>query len=77
MIEDYKLDYATLARLLDLAASQHRHLATTSSDPVERYQASTNVEFFTAARSAATEYLTRPGRRSTSDSRAGLTARSH
>ena len=62
MIDDSKLDYARLARLLDLAASEHRDLATMSSDPVERYQASTNVEFFTAARSAATEYLARPRR---------------
>jgi hypothetical protein len=62
MTEDDRLDYARLARLLDRAASEHRDLATMSNDPVERYQASTNVDFFTAARSAATEYLTRTGR---------------
>jgi hypothetical protein len=33
-----------------------------SYDPVERYQASTNVDFFTAARAATTEYLKRATR---------------
>jgi hypothetical protein len=60
MTDDGRLDYARLAALLDLAASEHRDLAAMSTDPVERYQASTNVEFFTAARSAATEYVARP-----------------
>jgi hypothetical protein len=55
---DGRVDYATLARLLDLAAREHRRLATTSMDPLERYQAGTNVDFFTAARAAANEYLT-------------------
>lgn len=62
MTDDSRIDYATLARLLDLAAKEHRRLATTSKDPLERYQASTNVDFFTAARTAATEYLTRDRR---------------
>jgi hypothetical protein len=59
MIEDHELDYASLASLLDRAAREHRDLAATSDDPLERYQARTNVDFFTAARNAATEYLTR------------------
>lgn len=60
-------EYASLARLLDEAAREHRKLATSSGDPVERYQAGVNVEFFTAARNAANERGTKagdgPGRR--------------
>src|SRR6266568_4121114 len=59
MIEDHELDYASLARLLDQAAREHRDLAATTDDPLERYQVGTNVDFFTVARTAATEYLTR------------------
>ncbi len=59
MIEDHELDYASLARLLDQAAREHRDLAATTDDPLERYQVRTNVDFFTVARTAATEYLTR------------------
>ena len=62
MTNDGRLDYASLVRLLELAAREHRELATTSNDPLERYEASTNVHFFAAARTAATEYLTRARR---------------
>ncbi len=48
-------DYAKLARMLDEAAREHRRLAAASGDPVERYQAGVNVDFFTAARNAAAE----------------------
>ncbi len=48
-------DYVKLARLLDQAAREHRRLAAASSDPVKRYQAGVNVDFFTAARNAAAE----------------------
>jgi hypothetical protein len=48
-------DYARLARLLDQAAHEHQELATASGDPVQRYQARVNVDFFTAARNAATD----------------------
>jgi hypothetical protein len=51
-----KDDYVRLARLLDEAARDHRKLATVSADPVERYQAGVDVDFFTAARNAATEH---------------------
>ena len=61
MIEDHELDYASLARLLDRAAREHCDLAATSDDPLERYRARTNIDFFTAARNAATEHLTRSG----------------
>ena len=49
-------EYATLARLADQAAREHHELATTSRDPVQRYQARVNADFFTAARNAATEH---------------------
>ncbi len=39
MIEDHELDYASLATLLDRAAREHRDLAATSDDPLERYRA--------------------------------------
>ena len=45
-----KDDYTRLARLLDEAAREHRKLATVSADPVERYQAQVDVDFFTAVR---------------------------
>ena len=61
MIEDHELDYASLARLLDQAAREHRDLAATSDDPLERYRVWTNIDFLTAARNAATEHLTRSG----------------
>jgi hypothetical protein len=48
-------DYAELAKMLDRAAREHRQLAATISDPVKRYQAGVNVDFFTAARNAAQE----------------------
>ena len=48
-------DYVRLARLLDQAATEHRKLAATSGDPVQRYQARVNVDFFTAARNAASD----------------------
>jgi len=51
-------DYVKLARLLDQAAREHRRLAAASSDPVKRYQAGVNVDFFTAARNAAAERAT-------------------
>ncbi len=46
-------DYATLARLLDEAAQADQRLSMQSDDPVERYQARVNVDFYTAARNAA------------------------
>jgi hypothetical protein len=49
-------DYAKLARLLDEAAREHRKLATVSGDPVERYQAGVNADFFIAARNAAKDH---------------------
>jgi hypothetical protein len=49
-------DYTKLTRLLDEAAQEHRKLATASGDPVERYQAGVNAQFFTAARNAAKEH---------------------
>src|SRR6266540_4431823 len=61
MIEDHELDYASLARLLDRAVREHCDLVATSDDPLERYRARTNIDFFTAARNAATEHLTRSG----------------
>ncbi len=48
-------DYATLARLLEAAARADQHRASCSQDPVSRYQAARNAEFFTAARRAADE----------------------
>ena len=48
-------DYTELAKMLDRAAREHRQLAATISDPVKRYQAGVNVDFFTAARNAAQE----------------------
>ncbi len=48
-------DYVTLARLLDQAAQADQQVATDSSDPVRRYQATMNAQFFTAARNAAQE----------------------
>jgi len=54
-------DYATLARLLDEAAQADQRLAMHSSDPVERYQARVNVDFFTAARNAARDHGRRFG----------------
>ena len=48
-------EYATLARLLDEAARADQRLATHSQDPVQRYQAAMNAQFFTAARAAATQ----------------------
>ena len=44
------LDYQELARLLDLAASEHRQLGAASTDPVASYQLRKSVDFFTAAR---------------------------
>jgi hypothetical protein len=49
-------EYVKLARLLDEAAKEHRELATVSGDPVERYQARVNADFFTAARNAAKDH---------------------
>ena len=49
-------DYAKLARLLEEAAGEHRKLATVSGDPVERYQARVNADFFTPARNAAKDH---------------------
>jgi hypothetical protein len=49
-------DYARLARLLDQAAREHRKLSTVSGDPVERYQARVDADFFTAARNAAKDH---------------------
>ena len=54
-------DYARLARLLDEAAREHRKLATVSGDPVERYQARVDADFFTAALNAANEHGTKTG----------------
>jgi hypothetical protein len=54
-------DYARLARLLDEAAREHRKLATVSGDPVERYQAGVDADFFTAARNTANEHGTKTG----------------
>ena len=54
-------DYARLARMLDEAAREHRKLAGASGDPVERYQARVNADFFTAARNAAKEHGTKTG----------------
>jgi hypothetical protein len=51
------LDYQELARLLDLAASEHRQLGAISSDPVASYQFRKSVDFFTAARNAARDYV--------------------
>ncbi len=51
------LDYQELARLLDLAASEHRQLGATSTDPVASYQFRKSVDFFTAARNAARDYV--------------------
>jgi hypothetical protein len=49
-------DYLTLARLLDEAAQADQRRSMRSDDPVERYQARANVDFFTAARNAAREH---------------------
>lgn len=62
-------DYARLARLLDEAAREHRELATASGDPVQRYQARVNVDFFTAARNAATDRQKATGMRGDDGSR--------
>jgi hypothetical protein len=51
------LDYQELARLLDLAATEHRQLGATSTDPVASYQFRKSVDFFTAARNAARDYM--------------------
>jgi hypothetical protein len=51
------LDYQELARLLELAASEHRELGANSSDPVASYQFRKSVDFFTAARNAARDYM--------------------
>jgi hypothetical protein len=51
------LDYQELARLLDLAATEHRQLGATSCDPVASYQFRKSVDFFTAARNAARDYM--------------------
>ncbi len=48
-------DYATLTRLLDQAAQADQQVAMDSTDPVRRYQAAMNAQFFTAARTAAQE----------------------
>ncbi len=48
-------DYATLTRLLEQAAVADQHRASCSKDPVRRYQAAMNAEFFAAARRAADE----------------------
>lgn len=47
------LDYQRLAALLDTAATDQQHLATTASDPTARYQASVNAQVFSAARRCA------------------------
>jgi len=62
-------EYASLARLLDQAAREHRELATASGDPVQRYQARVNVDFFTAARNAATDRQKATGMRRDDGSR--------
>jgi len=54
-------EYASLARLADQAAREHRELAAVSGDPVERYQAGVDADFFTAARNAATEHRAKLG----------------
>lgn len=51
------LDYQELARLLDLAASEHRQLGANSTDPVASHQFRKSVDFFTAARNAARDYV--------------------
>ena len=51
------LDYEELARLLDLAAREHCQLGASSSDPVASYQFRKSVDFFTAARNAARDYV--------------------
>ncbi len=48
-------DYTRLARLLDEAARADQQRAVRAEDPVKRYQAARNAEFFTAARRAADE----------------------
>jgi hypothetical protein len=62
-------DYARLARLLDQAAREHQELATASGDPVQRYQARVNVDFFTAARNAAKDRQKATGMRRDDGSR--------
>ncbi len=48
-------DYATLTRLLEAAARADQDRAACSEDPVRRYQAARNAEFFAAACRAADE----------------------
>jgi hypothetical protein len=50
------LDYQRLAHLLDTAAAEQQHLATSARDPVTRYQASVNAELFGAARRCAQDH---------------------
>jgi hypothetical protein len=56
------LDYQELAKLLDLAAAEHRQLGTTCTDPVASYQFRKSVDFFTAASNAARDYTQYAGR---------------
>jgi hypothetical protein len=65
------LDYQELATLLDLAATEHRQLGATSSDPVASYQFRKSVDFFTAARNAARDYM-QYAKRYAADPRANL-----